>query len=324
MKLTSLLNSSLALSSIYSDAKLGNVLSSYMFVSEDSLLLDEAVALFIAHYIASNNQYTEDIADRVMRNGFVDVRLFPAGEKVLVDDVDRLVADVYYTPVELDKKFYVVNFAHTANEASQNKLLKTLEEAPSSVCIILKCEKTTNILPTIKSRCQRVELTPYSYEQLKELLLRYYQENDQFNFALSVSGGFPGVAISAIEDKSRYAMFQIVRETLLYMKTSKDLLHYSAKWLAQKTRVKELLDNVERFMTDLVFLDAKEGSLIRLKSNIKDLLALRSMGYTSEVALKILPRIAESKQKLEFNASVTAVIDSTLYSILEVKAKCRK
>ncbi len=324
MKFASLLNSSTSLSSLYADARAGNVLSAYMFVCEDSALLDEAVALFIAYRIAQNGQFTEKIADRVMRNGYVDVRLFPEGDKVKVDDVDRLVADVYYTPVELDKKFYIINNAHTANDASQNKLLKTLEEAPSSACIILKCEKTTNILPTIKSRCQRVELTPYSYEQLKEILLRYYQENDQFNFALSVSGGFPGIAVSAIEDKSKYAMFQIVRETLLYMKTSKDLLHFSAKWLAQKARVKELLDNVERFMTDLVFLDAKEGSLIRLKSNVKDLLTLKSMGYTGEVALKILPRIAESKQKLEFNASVIAVIDSALYSILEVKAKCRK
>lgn len=324
MRFTSLLNSSIALSSLYGDAQRGTVLSAYMFVCEDGMLCDEAVALFIAKRIAKNGQKPEDVADRVLRNGYVDVRVFPEGEKVKVEDVDKLVADVYYTPVELDKKFYIINNAHTANEAAQNKLLKTLEEAPSSACIILKCAKTASILPTIKSRCQRVELAPYSFDQLKEQLMRYYPENDVFNFALSVSGGYPGVAVSAIEDRSKYAMFQIVRETLLYMKTSKDMLHYSAKWLAQKTQIKELLDNVERFMTDLVMLDARAGSLVRLRSNVKDLLALRAMGYTGEVALKILPRIAESKQKLEFNASVTAVIDATLYSILEVKAKCRK
>ncbi len=324
MRFASLLNSSTALSPIYEDAKNGSVLSSYMFVCEDVALLNEAVALFIAYRIAKSGQFVESVADRILRNGYVDVKVFPEGDKVKVDDVDKLVSDVYYTPVELDKKFYIINSAHTANEAAQNKLLKTLEEAPSSTCIILKCEKTVNILPTIKSRCQRIELVPYPYEQLKETLLRYYPENDVLNFALSVSGGFPGIAVETIEDKSKYAMFQIVRETLLFMKTSKDLLHYSAKWLAQKTRVKELLDNVERFMTDLVLLDAKEGSLIRLKGNVKDLLALKSMGYTGEVALKILPRIAESKQKLDFNASVTTVIDTTLYSILEVKAKCRK
>ena len=77
-------------------------------------------------------------------------------------------------------------------------------------------------------------------------------------------------------------------------------------------------------MTDLVVLDAKEGSLVKLRSNMKDLVTLRTMGYTGEVALKILPRIAESKQKLDFNASVVTVIDAILYSILEVKAKCRK
>lgn len=324
MKYGSLLNSSAQLIPLYDDAHKGIMLSAYMFVCKDTALLDEAVALFIAYRIAKNGQSVQDVADRILRNGYVDVKVFPKEEKVKVDDVDELVADVYYTPVELDKKFYIINSANTASESAQNKLLKTLEESPSSTCIILKCESSSNVLPTIKSRCQQIELTPYPYEQLQEHLSRYYAQDDIFNFALSVSGGYPGIAVNVIEDKSKYATFQLVRETLLYMKTSKDMLHYSAKWLAQKSRIKELLDNVEMFMSDLVFLDAKEGLFIRLKGNVKDLLALKAMGYTGEVALKILPRIAESKKKIEFNASVISVIDATLYSILEVKAKCRK
>ena len=324
MKFLSLLTQNPTLLSLYQQARKGKTSPSYMFVCEDESLLDEAVALFIASRIAKNGQDLSAVADRIMRGGYVDVKFFPEGNAVKVDDVEKLIQDVIYTPMELNVKFYVINRTETATEAAQNKLLKTLEDANESTCIILKCKKTSTVLPTIKSRCQRIEIPPYSYDQLKDELSHRYPEDELFHFALSVSGGYPGIAVSAMEDKGRFAMFQLARETLLFMKTSKDMLHYSAKWLAQKTQVREILDNVERFMTDLVLLDAKEGSLIRLKSNTKDLITLRSMGYTGEVALKILPRIAESKQKLDFNASVVTVIDAILYSILEVKAKCRK
>ena len=324
MKFFSFLTKSAPLTSLFNQASKHNVSPSYMFVCEDELLLDEAVATFIAQRIKKDGQDIKDVASKVMRGGYADVKFFPEGESVRVADVEKIIQDVYYTPMELPMKFYVINNAETANEASQNKLLKTLEDATSSTCIILKCKKIASILPTIKSRCQRIEIPPYSYEELREELSRVYPEDEGFHFALSVSGGYPGIAVSAMEDKSKFAMFQIARETLLFMKTSKDMLHYSAKWLAQKTNVREILDNVERFFTDLVLLDAQQGSLIRLKSNTKDLLTLKAMGYTGEVALKILPRIAESKQKLDFNASAVTVIDAILYSILEVKAKCRK
>lgn len=324
MKLRAFLTKSTPLISLYTMARQGNISPAYMFVCEDEMLLDEAVATFIAQRIIKSGQDIEKVVDKILRGGYADIKFFPEGDTVKVDDVKKLLQDVYYTPMELDVKFYVINNAETANDAAQNKLLKTLEDVSSSTCIILKCKKVEKILPTIKSRCQRIEIPPYSYEELSEELARNYVEDESFNFALSVSGGYPGIAIKAMEDKSKYAMFQLARETLLFMKTSKDMLHYSAKWLAQKNSVREILDNVERFMSDLVLLDACQGSLIKLKSNTKDLITLKSMGYTGEVALKILPRIAESKQKLDFNASVVTIIDAILYSILEVKAKCRK
>ena len=318
------LKKSPTLMALYQQARAKKIASSYIFTCEDTALLDEAVATFIACRIAKEGQTISSVTDRVLRDGFVDVKYFPKDDAFKVDDAKTIVQDVLLTPIECEVKFFVINKAETANEASQNKLLKTLEEASESTCIILKCKKTTNILPTIKSRCQSIEIPPYSYDELREELAHKYPEDESFHFALSVSGGYPGIAVNAMEDKSKFAMFQIARETLLFMKTSKDMLHYSAKWLAQKNQVREILDNIERFMTDLVVLDAKEGSLVKLRSNMKDLVTLRTMGYTGEVALKILPRIAESKQKLDFNASVVTVIDAILYSMLEVKAKCRK
>ena len=57
-------------------------------------------------------------------------------------------------------KVVVVPMAHRMNEASANSLLKTLEEPPPGGHWLLLCNETGQLLPTIRSRCQSVVVTP--------------------------------------------------------------------------------------------------------------------------------------------------------------------
>lgn len=327
MKFERLLKTNHALSSLLSGNK--REASAYMFVCEDELLLDEAVTLFVASKIESAYGHEKTI-ERIERGGFADIKYYPKGEdgKVKVEDVKDILADVYYTPVELDKKFYVINNANTANEASQNKLLKTLEDTPPSSTFILKSTSVTNILPTIKSRCVKVEISAFSPEEVEReietVMQKSYAKDDRFYFALGVSEGYVGEALKALNDDLSYNLFSLVRETFLYMKTSKELLHYSALWLNFKQHLNKLLSYVQLFLSDLVLYGEKNGSRIKMKSCVKDYAQLANNGYTSFVALSILPKVFEAKDRLNFNANPTSVVDWLLYSILEVKNKCQK
>ena len=231
--------------------------SAYIFVCQDEMLLDEAVTLFLASRIEKAYGHEKAI-ERIERGGFADIKYYPKSEdgKVKVDDVKDLLSDVYYTPIELEKKFYVINNANMANEASQNKLLKTLEDTPNSSCIILKCTNLVNILPTIKSRCVKVEISAFAIEEvekeLETLVQKNYPKDDRFYFALGVSEGYVGEALKALEDDLSYNLFSLVRETFLYMKTSKELLHYSALWLNFKQNLNKLLSYTQLFLSDLV------------------------------------------------------------------------
>lgn len=303
--------------------------SAYIFVCQDEMLLDEAVTLFLASRIEKAYGHEKAI-ERIERGGFADIKYYPKSEdgKVKVDDVKDLLSDVYYTPIELEKKFYVINNANMANEASQNKLLKTLEDTPNSSCIILKCTNLVNILPTIKSRCVKVEISAFAIEEvekeLETLVQKSYPKDDRFYFALGVSEGYVGEALKALEDDLSYNLFSLVRETFLYMKTSKELLHYSALWLNFKQNLNKLLSYTQLFLSDLVLYGEKNGSKIKMKSCVKDYAQLANNGYTSFVAINVLPKVFEAKDKLNFNANPTAVVDWLLYSILEVKNKCQK
>ena len=74
---------------------------------------------------------------------------------IKVDDIKELIADTSITAVENNYKTYVIYNAESMNEASQNKLLKTIEEPPFGVIIILAVKSEASMLQTIKSRTKK-------------------------------------------------------------------------------------------------------------------------------------------------------------------------
>lgn len=72
--------------------------------------------------------------------------------------VDEIVRDATRRPIEGRHTFFLIQDAHLANATFANKLLKTLEEPPSSVVLCLTASDRSQLLPTIVSRCQVIEM----------------------------------------------------------------------------------------------------------------------------------------------------------------------
>ena len=71
---------------------------------------------------------------------------------VNIDDIRELRNDIYVVPNESDYKIYLVCNAHKMNEYAQNAILKSLEEPPKYVVIMLECEDKSQLLETVRSR----------------------------------------------------------------------------------------------------------------------------------------------------------------------------
>ena len=77
----------------------------------------------------------------------------PEGKKDFpVEQVREIRGQAYVAPNEGACKIYVIDKAHTMNQAAQNALLKLIEEPPPFVCFILLCENRSQMLETILSR----------------------------------------------------------------------------------------------------------------------------------------------------------------------------
>jgi DNA polymerase-3 subunit delta' len=100
-------------------------------------------------------------------------------------------------------KVAIIRRFHEAQAAASNALLKTLEEPPANVVIILTAEDADVLLPTIRSRCQHVPLHPLPMEQIREALeTRWKLPWQDAQLLAHLSGGRLGWALRVLEDEA--------------------------------------------------------------------------------------------------------------------------
>jgi DNA polymerase-3 subunit delta' len=128
---------------------------------------------FAAALLAEGSPAPDGVRGRVARGAHPDLTwVTPSGAgEMLVADVDEaVVAAAAHTPFESRRRVFVIEGAHTMNDQAANRLLKTLEEPPPFVHLILLAPSPREVLPTIASRCQQVRFDPLSDARIEERL----------------------------------------------------------------------------------------------------------------------------------------------------------
>lgn len=129
-----------------------------------------------------------------------DVRFFtvPAGKKEFpIDLIRQIRQDASILPNEASGKVYILDQAHTMNEAAQNALLKIIEEPPKNVRFLLLCENRSRMLTTILSRVVSLELNLPTPEQCVKTLMRIAPDysKTEWEAAAAGAGGNIGQAL---------------------------------------------------------------------------------------------------------------------------------
>jgi DNA polymerase III subunit delta' len=133
----------------------------------------EAARAFAAELLSRGARDPENARTRVQHGTHPDLTwVAPSGaHEMLRRDVDEaVVAAAAHTPFEAGSRVFVLERADTMNDEAANSLLKTLEEPPAYVVLLLLTDKPTQVLPTIASRCQPVRFDPLSPQALAERL----------------------------------------------------------------------------------------------------------------------------------------------------------
>lgn len=90
-----------------------------------------------------------------------------------VDEVREIGGFLSMTPSEGGWRAIVIDAADEMNPNAANAVLKVLEEPPERALLFLVAHNADRLLPTIRSRCRRLDLRPLREEQVTSLLNRY-------------------------------------------------------------------------------------------------------------------------------------------------------
>lgn len=89
-------------------------------------------------------------------------------------------------------RFVIIPEAHTMTLEAQNALLKSLEEPPEGTLMILSASYEQALLPTIRSRAQKIPVRRPEKPDMVEYFSQHYDQ-EAVNQAYSISGGLPGL-----------------------------------------------------------------------------------------------------------------------------------
>lgn len=116
-----------------------------------------------------------------------------------VEQVRRIAPFLHATSSEGGWRIVIVDGAETMNRASQNAILKVLEEPPPRSILFMLSANPDWLLPTIRSRCRRLILEPLSDAEMGEALASLSDgriSESELSHLLALAGGAPGEALS--------------------------------------------------------------------------------------------------------------------------------
>jgi DNA polymerase-3 subunit delta' len=128
-----------------------------------------------------------------------------AKKEISIAQIRELQQAASLQPYEGQHRVFIIDGAEHLNEESANCLLKTLEEPPAGVVIVLITTNEERLLPTIVSRCQRIQLVPVAPRAIEaELVENRGVAPDRARLLSMVCRGGLGWAISAALDPAVY------------------------------------------------------------------------------------------------------------------------
>ncbi len=147
------------------------------------------------------------ICQRTARMEMADLSIVqsdPDNHTIKIEQIRELQHTLSLSPYQARYRVAVLLSFEEATTAAQNALLKTLEEPPPKVLLLLTANAMENLLPTIVSRCEVLRLRPIAIDQLAESLqTRWGIKGDEACELASLANGRPGYALYLYQNPQR-------------------------------------------------------------------------------------------------------------------------
>lgn len=240
---------------------------------------------------------------------------------ISVDDIrTQINNDIVVKPYSSKRKIYIVDEAEKMNQQAQNALLKTIEEPPAYAVLLLLTTNADTFLPTILSRCVRLNLKAVRDEQIKDFLMKKHQLPDyQADVCVAFAQGNVGKAIQLASSDSfnelKSAALQLLKrldEIELYEMTEavKQISEY-------KLEINDYFDLMMIWYRDILYFKAtNDVNRLVFKDEVYDIKKQAAKSSYQGIET-IIEALEKAKLRLNANVNFDLVIELLLLTIKE-------
>jgi DNA polymerase-3 subunit delta' len=255
---------------------------------------------------------------KIAHSNHPDVRVIEAvNGTIKIDQIRAMQREVALSPHEGRWKVYVIRQMERATTEAANCLLKTLEEPPAQVILILTASDIDQLLPTIISRCQVLNLRPPSVLLVQKALEeRWSIDPERARLLARLSGGRLGWAVRASEDEAILRKRERRLDEMVELMEQRRVEHlrYAQRLSKSPDGLREVLDLWLIWWRDLLLIKGDSSTEV---TNIDREATLRSQarGYTLTQVRDFIAALRAAVWQLEHNANARLTLEVLMLSL---------
>jgi DNA polymerase-3 subunit delta' len=289
-------------------------------------------AIALAQFLNCVNRTGEDACGtctsctRIARRVHADVLLIEPGDTggIKIDQIRDAIERTGYRPFEGRRRVVIIDDADAVNVEAQNALLKTLEEPPAASTFVLVTSRPDVLLPTVRSRCQRLRFGRLSPADVAAVLMREhdYAETDA-HAAASLSDGSIGRALEGASDEfveareAAAGLLEMVAGThdpRRRLEGARALVG-AARGSSDREELARRLRALASILRDLGVLLSRADERCLANADLRPLLQRLQRSFDGERALRAFSAVDRALSALDRNASPKIVADWLAFQI---------
>lgn len=285
-----------------------------------------AIASLLAKGLFCKNKQGVDpchvcnVCKRIESENHPDVHwIRPDGQSIKIDQIENLQKEFTYSGLESNQKVYIIAGSDTLTVNAANRILKFLEEPSKRTTAIMLTENSQSIIPTIRSRCQVIDLQPLNPSLFQEQLIDSGMSEANAILMSALTNNLDD-AFELNEDEwfaeARKLVLQLV--DTYATKPADIFLFIHQHWLPhfkdrnQQQRGLDLL--LLAFKDILYYHIGNEASMVVFSPN-DERLERALLYFSDERLLNVLNALLRAKRKLNQNVHPTLVMEQLVLHI---------
>ena len=247
--------------------------------------------------------------NNIDKNNFPEIKIIePDGQWIKKEQLNELQDEFSKIALLGQRKVYIINHAEKLNTVSANSILKFLEEPVPNITAILIVDNQFQLLETIISRCQIINLN-----KLTNIEENNYEINEYTKLAFIISNTQDEIE-NYISDEYQNKLDQVINFIMTFEKNKINTLLDTTKLFHDNFKDKS--DIIYAFEVFILFY--KDVLNVKLNRNIqvfinheKEILNISNNNSINQIINKI-NIIIESKKNINYNANINLLIDKLI------------